>query len=352
MESFSFGGVQSERDYRDVPLSAVQDPVSLPNKHVTDISMIPVLHQKKIGACVGHAWATAKAWMETKETGKPYSFSPRFIYALAKAQDGFPGEGTYYRLGGKVLNQQGCPVEEAYPNTTDMTHDDYIDLEAITQEAYNLAKPFKIKGYASVDVRSKNAVMQAIVQNGVLPFGVQLGKEWWNDAKGNASWDPADILPLRAPETVVSGHAIAVYGYETLPDGDLMIYFRNSWSAAWGNNGNGCFKWSEYSPYFTEAWAYVDLPNDWKEYTEQPPKNKFRHTFLVSMKYGDRNPEVRALQTALKILGFFPTDISETGYYGLITQKAVHLFLASKGQNYSGRNAGPITRGLLNAIFS
>lgn len=352
MQHFSFGGVESEKDYRDIPLSAVQSPVALPPTFINDISAIPVLNQKKIGACVGHAWTCAKMWMEYKETGKALPFSARFLYALAKAEDGFPGEGTYYRLGGKVLNQKGCALEGTLANDTTLSHEEYIKTSAIAQNAYEEAKPYAIKGYAAVDVSSKEAVKQAIYQNGVLPFGVRLGKEWWNDKKGNASWNASDIMPLRPPETVVSGHAIAVYGYETLPDGDLVLYFRNSWSIDWANAGNGWFKWSEYSPHFVEAWAYVDLPNGWQEHIEQPPKNAFRHTFLVNMTYKDRNDEVKALQTALKILGFFPANISETGYYGLITQMAVMKFLASKGLQESGKNAGPKTRAFLNAIFA
>lgn len=352
MDQFSFGGVQSERDYRDIPLSAVQDPVAIPDNYFASIGDIPVLNQRKIGACVGHAWAMAKMWMEWKETNIVSPFSARFIYALAKSQDAFPSEGTYYRLGGKVLNQQGCPMEVVFPNDTLLSHEEYIKTENIPPEAYTSAQPYKIKGYASVDVRSREALKQAIYQNGVLPFGVQLGKEWWNDKRGNPTWDKNELLPLRPPETVVSGHAIALYGYSELTNGDLMLFFRNSWSDQWGDKGNGTMLWSQYSPFFVEAWAYVDLPNDWKEHVEQPPKNKFRHTFSINIQYGNKGPEVKALQTALKILGFFPTDISETGYYGLITQKAVNNMFASKGMNESGQYFGPKGRLILNPIFA
>ena len=70
------------------------------------------------------------------------------------------------------------------------------------------------------------------------------------------------------------------------------------------------------------------------------------------MKFGDENEEVRALQNALQITGDFPANVKPTGYYGTITANAVYKFQLRNVISIPDRNnAGPKTRGALNALF-
>ena len=71
-----------------------------------------------------------------------------------------------------------------------------------------------------------------------------------------------------------------------------------------------------------------------------------------------RNPAVAALQKALKLDGVFPDSTPETGYYGLITQKAVKEFqkkYAVAGWwellTVNGKRVGPKTRAKLNLLY-
>jgi peptidoglycan hydrolase-like protein with peptidoglycan-binding domain len=48
--------------------------------------------------------------------------------------------------------------------------------------------------------------------------------------------------------------------------------------------------------------------------------------FTQTMRFGDRNTQVALLQKKLQSAGFFPSNISCTGYFGAITKKAVIAF--------------------------
>lgn len=48
---------------------------------------------------------------------------------------------------------------------------------------------------------------------------------------------------------------------------------------------------------------------------------------VASLKFGQRNAQVKQLQDELKTLGFFPTATTSTGFYGAITKAAVQKYL-------------------------
>lgn len=367
---FSFGGIQSEPDYRDVPMSAVLGaPRGLPPRFFADVSRLPIWNQRKIGSCVGQAGGKKKQKQEENETGQVIPFSPRFIYALAKSVDGLPTEGTYYRLAMKMLQKYGCATEATLPNDTTLAHAEYIDLSNIPQAAYDEAKKYAIGSYAQVGSFLKigaEELEQAIAEGDGTLLGVQLGKEWWTDARGNPSWSEQDLLPLRPPAAIVSGHAIFPYGYEE-EGSRLKIHFINSWSAQWGAGGKGWFYYDDYKPFLMEAWGAVDLPNDWREKIKQLPTAKdFFHTFARDILIGEKSGEAQALQTALMIDGEFSRDLyaqllkeNQLGYYGEITRRAVADF-QKKYQvaplwellATNGRRVGAKTRAKLNQLFS
>lgn len=101
--------------YTDLPASAV----SLPSKHITDISMIPVLDQGALGTCVAHAIATVKMYQEYKETGVVPKFSRRFIYALARTLSPYGADmGLFPRDGAKTLKDNGILEPDTIDDNT------------------------------------------------------------------------------------------------------------------------------------------------------------------------------------------------------------------------------------------
>lgn len=376
LAAFSFGGIQSEPDYRDIPMSAVVgEAKTFPQSYRVNDQGLPIWNQKKIGACVGHAVGKKKQVQELalppQGAGKIVKLNPRFPYALAKSIDGIPGEGTFYRLGVKMLQKYGIPEERPeYSNDTDLSHAEYIDLSKISPEVYQAALPYRIASYAQVGAPfaiSAEELMQGIFSSDGILLGMQIGKEWWTDVKGVPSWNALDVLPLRPPKSVVSGHAIFADEYEIIGDSRLRIGFTNSWSELWADQGRGWFWYDEIKNFLIEGWAAIDMPNDFLEIVKDlPSAESFHHNFATDIEIGQNNAEVANLQTALMIDGEFDRELyikllqqDELGFYGDITRKAARAFQfkhkvapASELNAVNGRRIGPKTRSKLNELFN
>lgn len=236
METYTLGALENPKDLRDIQLTQVQAPVSLPDKYITDISFIPVLNQKAIGSCVGHAHAIVHIYNEFKENGKVPDLSPRYLYALSKKLDGYVGQGTFPRVTAKIQSDKGCATQTTVPNNSDLSHEDYINI--VETEAIALdAKPYKTKGYAAPLI-DPYSLKQAIIQNGVVTITLSVGNFNNPIKKGNLGW-----------------HRVVAYGYE----GD-KFYFRNSWGEGWGDGGNGYFDYIDQQ--VIDPLAFLDLPNE------------------------------------------------------------------------------------------
>lgn len=88
--------------------------------------------------------------------------------------------------------------------------------------------------------------------------------------------------------------------------------------------------------------------------SSSPAPSSYRFDFNQSPFFSNNiNVVVTALQDILKYLGFFPSDVDSTGYYGPITKWAVYLYQQSKGivESWYAWGAGwfgPRTRSALN----
>ena len=381
--TFSYGAIPSPRDYRDIPLAAVgpaEDDVyaaSMPTSYFVDVTTLPVWNQRRIGACVGHAAAKYKQLLDLKEVGEIVPYSARFLYAIAKARDGYQDEGTYPRLVAKILKDIGCATEATIPNDTTLTHEQYVynRIEA-NVPGKGEAAPGQIGGYAFPDTQSALSLKKAIIEYHGSMLLMRTGKEWYTAPDGTPSWDAGKIVPIRAPQQVLSGHEVYLYGFEDVIENGITrtrFYIFNSWTAQWGISGKAWFYHDEYRPYLNEAITFVDLPNDLKQrLSDLPDANTFRYTFSKDIPVGSRGPDVVALQTALMIDGNFDrelyTELLKEGSLGYfkpngVTQKALlsfqieHLVPSKQSTaaaliTLNGRNCGPKTRAALNALFS
>lgn len=235
------GVVLNPADPRDVQVVSFQKENSLPEKLITDITMLPRYDQKQLGACVGHAVALALAYYEYKETGKTEALSPRFIYGICKKLDGLDVQGTYPRLGGAVALAYGCTTDKTLPNDTNLPHSDYVGFN-LDNSLIKQAKPLKIKGYAFVNPTEYD-IKNAIINNGVVLMSVKVG-----------NWSR---LPVKTGSN--GWHYILVYGYNK-----DRYYFANSWGLNWGDKkyGDGYFTWSEFEGNIRDVMVITDIPNE------------------------------------------------------------------------------------------
>lgn len=353
---FGFGGIKSPPDYRNIPLASVVEPTVFPKSFFIDIEELPVENQRKIGACVGHAFAKYKQLLDLHDTGKIIPLSPRFLYAIAKARDGVSGEGTFPRLVAKILKDVGCSTTDTVPNDTTIDHESYVyqrDETKIPKAALDEAYKAQVGGYAFPEM-TKDGFKQAIYQAQGAALLMRIGQEWWTRKDGAASWQQHDIVPLRPPKEIVSGHEVYLYGYEdTLTDTKFYIF--NSWSTAWGDKGKAFFYWSEYKAFLDEAVTLIDIPDHLLEEAHILPA-KFKHVFTTPMEYGQVNMEVKMLQRALAQEGLFSAEA--TSYYGDATARAVLAFqkkylTLSVYEEFilKGKKAGPKTLKKLNELY-
>jgi hypothetical protein len=366
-----FSAHASPVDYRDIPLAAVAPTiaVTLPSKAFIDVSMLPVWHQHKLGACVGHAGAKYRQKQENIETAKIPQLSARFLYALAKCRDGVQDEGTYPRLVASILKDVGCATETTVPNDTLLDHETYVynrNETNIPSAAWEEAKAFKISGYAFPNVKDLNSLKSAVVNFSGAMLLLRIGAEWYTSKSGVISWLAKDVLPLRIPSPAVGGHEVYLYGYEDVNENGksrTKMYIFNSWSTDWGDKGMGYFYFDEYAPYIVEAITHVDVPAVIIDTINQlPTKDSFKHNFNKTITLGQQNTEVVALQTALMIDGEFNKDLyssllktSGLGYYGITTAKALYDYQVKYKVSsmielnaLAGKSCGPKTRAHLN----
>ena len=329
---YSTGALKNTKDNRDIKYSDIPMAMSavLPSKHITDISMIPVLDQGQLGTCVAHAIVGVKMYQEFKETGKVPKFSRRFIYALARQLSAYDpnGMGLYPRDGAKTLKDNGVLEPDTIDDNT-LPHSVYIAFSP--DKAQKEGAMRWGSGYATTNNGDLEAIKQAIVKEGVLTISLAHEGSKWNARTGK----------LSAPTNVTGAHYIMIYGYEDI-DGDTILYLRNSWGKNWGKDGNGQFNWSDYKKFSYDVLVFTDIPND---LIEKAKNTQF--LFTVNLKKGMTHPDVSKLQQRLKDEGFY-TYPQITGYFGDVTKAAVIAYQKANKITPAEGYVGPITRSKLN----
>lgn len=239
--NIGLGALASPYDSRDH--AAYIEP-ELSDKHITDISGLRVRMQYGIGKCTGEA--TAK---KTDELFRIDS-SDDFLYRGTKDKiDLNLKEGSCIRNVLKFAQKYGVCTRNDFeiPVTDETTYKEYLSYN-IPQYAYDRAEKYHIGEYLSIPIEI-SLLKAAIRKYGTIIVRLEVGDEWYIP-----SWMASDILPLKSPKKVISGHAVILYGYDsTLVPGKTAFYVANSWSTRWAANGNGYFFFEDYKP--TEAWA-------------------------------------------------------------------------------------------------
>ncbi len=365
MEIQSTGALQSPQDYRYVNLEHLAGATVMPNVYHIDYSKIPDLNQRRIGACTAHAGSYVRMARLQRKTGSMAVISPRFTYAMSKAMDGvrpLSNQGTYPVMPFKIGKNYGFATEAVLPNDTTLSFDEYIynrEVTKIPQAVYDDAKKYKINGYVQVgqfnNVTEQDLKKAIIHSEDGVNISMPVGDEWWTAVDGRTSWLAKDIIPIRKPIKVVSGHDIVATGYE-MENGRCKIFFRNEWGITWGNQDNGWFYLDQHK--LTEAWMIATVPEPIKKIIHQLPKKEhFAYHWNRILRIGDSGIDVQFLQIALKIIGVFPFIEPVTEYYGHITATSVMAFqrmynVASESEIVAAQGGmGPKTKATLNNLF-
>lgn len=171
--------------------------------------------------------------------------------------------------------------------------------------------------YAYINKPTWDQIRQAIYQNKVVLALVDVG-----DACYTPSWAEKEILPLKVGN-FDGHHFVILHSYD-----EQYVYFRNSWSTAWGRNGDGYFDIS-YVPHVLEIGTAITLPAP--------------YIFTSNMGFGQTSNDILQLQKRL--------GVQQTGFYGRLTRAAVTNYQKTHGISATGF-CGPLTRQSLNTTSS
>ena len=323
----SFGAFESPKDKRDIKHTELVNAGLISSSFDIDYSNQPVLNQGKKGICT----AIALTQMIEKMYGGNIRLSYAFLYKVGKKiYDQNKIEGSCLRTMLKVAYNYGIPKYELAPYDINQSYDDFMAMPDFGPEIYIDAKNYMIGGFASVPI-DKDSIAKNISNN---PYGlytrIVAGNTWYTDAQGNITWDKNKLSPLRVVTKVDGGHAILKRKYDY--SNGMMTRDRNTWGDQWCDKGE--IDILDFNDQITEAWVISKKP--------------IVQSFDTDIKFGMTGDNVKNLQTALKIEGFF--NYSITGYFGPITWLAVKAFQKSNGIITTGY-VGPLTRTKLNSIF-
>lgn len=260
----------------------------------------------------------------------------------------------------KAANRFGVPEKkfcEKYPLKTDGTYAEFMQdfrkkYDGKVPAAVLLnAQKHKIPGYYRVfgDAHSGKSPSQPgvaaqVAVGRVVIARFALGDNFHTDKNGKYSRKAKDLLPLRTPDRVTSGHIMVINEFWIDRENfEFDFGGPNSWSRTWCPDnekqeaGYYWFNFGDQKGYWTEAWV-IAKPSD-------------KYIFNKDLTMGSTGPDVVALQKYLVANGFMvmPEGVSY-GYFGSITKAAVARYQTKYGIEPTAGYFGPITRGHLNSI--
>jgi hypothetical protein len=188
--------------------------------------------------------------LEYKRTGVYVEYSVRFAYTVLKHFiDKNTTEGSSMRNALKAMQKYGTVPESMYPSDCTVTHEQFISLDGITDTLLAEALKHRIGAYFR-GVNDKSMICTYIAKYGMIYARFECGDSWYESVEGFSTWLPSEILPLRKPKVVASGHAVTLKGYDIQDRYNTTLL--NSWSKGWAEKGEANYYPDDYSP--TEVW--------------------------------------------------------------------------------------------------
>jgi hypothetical protein len=230
-------------DFRDQLFAPtlIEVPPRLPVERYL-AAKVPVLDQKREGACVGFALATVAHFLLRGRGVDPdrAKVSPRMFYEMAKRYDEWPGEdyaGTSARGGMKGWHKHGVCSERIWPYLVGSPRVDCDLSDARVRDA--LQRP--LGAYYRVNHRDVVALHSAITEVGVLLATARAHSGWKRPRKDGR------IVPSGEE---LAGHAFAIVGYD-----EAGFWIQNSWGASWGRGGLGLLTYDDWLERGMDAWV-------------------------------------------------------------------------------------------------
>lgn len=259
---YGLGLIKDPKDSRDYKISSLKGTnkpniSSLPNKVDYSNEMSSIKDQDGTPMCVGFAVAAVREWQQQQEyiterkeksnyirEEDEYDFSDAWIYWNCKKIDNFPNsDGTSIRAAMKVLNKIGVPQEKAWPFSEDMNNPGEPESWSKMTARWNIIKSYH-------RITNLNQLLDYLANHGPVVTGVLVFKTfYYPDNKGHVNMPNSGEEPL-------GGHGICLTGYDK---DQKKIFFKNSWSTKWGDQGFGSIPFKYWKKYSLDSWALTNM---------------------------------------------------------------------------------------------
>lgn len=325
----NLGGNERPEDTRDIKLGSSGAIVyTFPPVLTNSLAWAaPVEYQGQQPACGSHSGAKESDLIK----GNAHS-TPRFTWYDIKTFDGLPiDSGTDMRSIFKSLTGNGTLDFPLMGNDVSLSETDYAH-PAVSPLTKATASKRSGGGYGFATDVTFNGIKQFISDHGPCILLIQVGTEFWTASNGQSSWLEKDILPLRYPASIVSGHFIVAHSYD-----ENYIYFLNCWSDQWGRKGHGYFA-TNYMPRVLETGTMFPLAYDHDLYQGLTDNDVKRLQVQLN-----KNPATQIAPSGAGSTG------QETTYFGSLTFAAVKKYQTLNSIPSTGY-VGPLTRAALTKL--
>ena len=315
-------------DYNQNEFVAQANPIEWREKSDSDWRSFPVQDQYYTSKCVAFTiagLAMINYWLKTKEF---LLFSPNSIYdyRVNKPSGGMIGDDAF-----NIWREKGISLEAVCKSNQVQE----TELITITNFAKEVAKGFKLGSYITISNGDFDRVASTIqtTGKGIMCWFFFTSREW-------SGKFPQVIDNLDNPYVVeASRHSVRIVDFGLIGGKE---YLKVEDSAKFGGLKE---RWISRE-FFLARNFLIKYPMNFNY--EDPiviPIPTFK--FILTLKMGSQNNEVRELQKYLVKAGFHPNNIAIDDKFGSITRASVIKFQKANGLGTDGI-VGKLTRDKLN----
>lgn len=300
----------------------------------------PIRNQDGSLSCVAQAEAKELGILYQVNKGEFVDFSASFIY---QKRSNKPAGGMWGVDARDIIKKNGATLEALMPSQ----NMNEAAINAVPEKAYykDVAKVFSVPSYVMFGTKTSFEEIASTIQTtgkGVMVWFRFDYSEWTN-------------IPFLAPNSTLKVHHAVTAIDAVLYQGKKYLVIDDSWGEQYGFEGQRLIS----EEFFAERNTFASYLMNFSIIGEtdiKPVPSSF--TFTRSLKFEETSDDIKELQKILKREGVFPSNISNTGYYGAITAKGVlafqrkyHVALDAELNALQGRSVGPKTIKTLNKLY-